>query len=81
MASPGLRTLVTSSCVPSIRKLQSQSAAVWAELVKVFGANLQFDVETDPQSSASQQAVVIALGVLLALSMLGLIIITVIIIR
>lgn len=54
---------------------------MWAELVKVFGANLQFDVETDPQSSASQQAVVIALGVLLALSMLGLIIITVIIIR
>lgn len=56
----------------SIRKLQSQSDAVRAELVKVFGDGLQFDLEMKPQSPASDdQAVVIALGVLLGLSMLG----------
>lgn len=44
-----------------------------AELVKVFGDGLHFDVEMGPQNPASNQAAVIALGVLLALSMLGLI--------
>ncbi|XP_045903065.1 protocadherin Fat 4-like isoform X1 [Micropterus dolomieu] len=54
------------------KKLQSQSDAVRAELVKVFGDGLQFDLEMKPQSPASDdQAVVIALGVLLGLSMLG----------
>ncbi|XP_034400280.1 protocadherin Fat 4 [Cyclopterus lumpus] len=53
-------------------KLQSQSAAVRAELVNVFGEGLQFEVELKPQSPASSQAAVIALGTMLALSMLGL---------
>ncbi|KAM4584790.1 protocadherin Fat 2-like [Odontesthes bonariensis] len=56
------------------KKLQSQSAAVTAELASVFGEELHFDVETRPQSSTSNQAAVIALGVLLALSILGLIV-------
>ncbi|XP_070771479.1 protocadherin Fat 4 [Enoplosus armatus] len=62
-------------------KLQSQSAAVREELVKVFGEGLQFAVEVKPQDPASDQAVVIALGVLLALSMLGLIVSVALIIR
>lgn len=73
-------TILISS-VGSIRKLQSQSAAVTEALVEVFGANLDFNVELKPQSPASDQAVVIALAVLLALSMLGLIVVVVLIIR
>lgn len=53
------------------RKLQSESATVKAELEKVFGAGLEFDVQEDPVE-ASNQAIVIAPGVLLGLSMLGL---------
>ena len=41
------------------------------ELVKVFGESVQFDVQGRPQSSGSNQAVVISLGVLLGLSVLG----------
>ncbi|XP_051241018.1 protein dachsous-like [Dicentrarchus labrax] len=63
------------------KKLQSQSAAVTVELVKVFGEGLHFDVEMKPQSPASNQAVVIALAVLLSLSMLGLIVAVALIIR
>ncbi|XP_034543326.1 cadherin-23-like [Notolabrus celidotus] len=63
------------------KKLQSQSAAVTAALVKVFGEELHFDIEIEPQSPASNQAAVIALGVLLALSMLGLIVAVVFIVR
>ncbi|XP_041642272.1 protocadherin Fat 4 [Cheilinus undulatus] len=55
-------------------KLQSQSDAVKEELVSVFGEDLHFDVEAGSQSSASNQAAVIALGVLFALSTLGLIV-------
>ncbi|XP_029297871.1 cadherin EGF LAG seven-pass G-type receptor 2-like [Cottoperca gobio] len=62
-------------------KLRSQSAAVRAELVKVFGEGLHFDVEIKPQSAASDQAVVIALGVMLVLSMVGLMVTVALIIR
>nr|XP_033478927.1 protocadherin Fat 4 [Epinephelus lanceolatus] len=62
------------------KKLKSKSAAVTAELTEVFGEDLHFDVEM-PQSPAPNQAVVIALGVLLALSMLGLIVSVALIIR
>ncbi|XP_036950739.1 cadherin-23-like isoform X6 [Acanthopagrus latus] len=64
-------------------KLQSQSEAVRAELVKVFGDSLQFEVklEVEPQGPASNQAVVIALGVLLALSMMGLMVAVVFVVR
>ncbi|XP_073327413.1 uncharacterized protein [Pagrus major] len=74
-------TVVSSKEVTS--KLQSQSEAVRAELVKVFGDSLQFELELtpEPQSSASNQAVVIALGVLVALSMLGLIVAVVFVFR
>lgn len=51
-----------------------------AALIKVFGDDLQFDVEVDPQGP-SNQAVVITLAVLMMLSMLGLIIVSVFIIR
>ncbi|XP_072240019.1 cadherin EGF LAG seven-pass G-type receptor 2 [Leuresthes tenuis] len=63
------------------KKLQSQSAAVNAQLALVFGEGFHFDVETRPQSSTSNQAAVIALGVLLALSILGLIVTVTLIIR
>lgn len=63
------------------RKLQSESAAVKAELALVFGEGLHFDIETRPQSSTVNQAAVIALGVLLGLSILGLIVSVVFIIR
>ncbi|TKS68735.1 Protocadherin Fat 4 FAT tumor suppressor -like protein 4 [Collichthys lucidus] len=54
-------------------KVKSQSADVKQALVQVFGDSLDFDIETGrPQDSASNQAVVIALGVLLAVSMVGL---------
>ncbi|XP_071359727.1 protocadherin Fat 4 isoform X2 [Trachinotus anak] len=56
------------------KKLQSQSAAVAAELAKVFGEGLHFDVELNPQGSASNHVVIIAMGVLLALSIVGLIV-------
>ena len=54
-----------------------------AELVKVFGDSLQFEVklEVEPQGPASNQAVVIALGVLLALSMMGLMVAVVFVVR
>ncbi|XP_022623410.1 cadherin-23-like isoform X2 [Seriola dumerili] len=64
-----------------VNKLQSQSAAVSAELVKVFGEGLHFKVELKPQESASNHAVVIALGVLLALSIVGLIVAVTFVIR
>ena len=41
----------------------------------MFGDSVQFKVKVEePQSPASNQAVVIALGVLLALSMMGMIV-------
>ncbi|XP_026158869.1 protocadherin Fat 4 [Mastacembelus armatus] len=63
------------------KKLQSQSDAVRAELIKLFGEELHFNVEAKPESPAPDQAGVIALGVMLALSILGLILTTVFIIR
>ncbi|CAJ1052822.1 cadherin-23-like [Xyrichtys novacula] len=62
-------------------KLQSQSAAVMTELSKLFGEDLHFNIEGEPHSASSNQAAVIALGVLLALSMLGLIVAVVLIFR
>ncbi|XP_030599595.1 uncharacterized protein LOC115790071 [Archocentrus centrarchus] len=65
-----------------IKKLQSQSDAVKAELTQVFEDELDFDVVTvEPQVSTSNQAVVIALGVLLGLSILGLIVAVALFIR
>lgn len=65
----------------SIRRLQSQSDAVRAELAKVFGEEVQFAVEADPRAPTSNQAVVIALGVLLGLSVLALMVTAVLIVR
>ncbi|XP_039469766.1 protocadherin Fat 4 [Oreochromis aureus] len=65
-----------------IKKLQSQSDAVNAELSQLFGEELHFDVEiVDPQGSTSNQAVIIALGILFGLSILGLIIAVAFLIR
>ncbi|XP_033985813.1 uncharacterized protein LOC117481976 [Trematomus bernacchii] len=89
-ASASIRTLISfisedgGKVVPSedvTQKLQSQAAAVRAELVKVFGDGLLFDVEIEPEGPASSQPALIALGVLLALSMLGLIVAVAFIIR
>lgn len=52
-----------------------------AALNQIFEADIDFEIMTDTQSSASNQAVVIALGVLLALSVLGLIAAVTLIIR
>lgn len=62
-------------------KPQSQSAAVRPELLKVFGKDVQFPVEVDPPKLTLDQDLVIALGVLLAWSVLMLIITLVFIIR
>ncbi|KAF3852693.1 hypothetical protein F7725_006048 [Dissostichus mawsoni] len=89
-ASASVRTLISfisedgGKVVPSedvTQKLQSQAAAVRAELVKVFGDGLLFEVEIEPEGPASSQPAIIALGVLLALSMLGLIVAVALIIR
>lgn len=45
-----------------------------AELVKLFGEEVQFATELDPPTASSDRGVVIALGVLLALSGLLLVI-------
>ncbi|XP_067355536.1 protocadherin Fat 4 isoform X2 [Channa argus] len=63
------------------KKLQSQSAAVTEGLIKVFGEETRFDVQIKPQSPTSNQAAVIALGVLLGLSIVGLIVTVTLIIR
>ncbi|XP_030290603.1 cadherin EGF LAG seven-pass G-type receptor 2-like [Sparus aurata] len=55
-------------------KLQSQSEAVREELVKVFGDSVQFEIESEPQGPASNQAVAIAVGVLVPLIIGGLIV-------
>ncbi|XP_061078966.1 protocadherin Fat 4-like [Conger conger] len=56
------------------RKLQSERDAVTAELAKVFGQEVEHALEAGPgEPDSSQQTVVIVLGVLLALSMLGLV--------
>ncbi|CAG5946960.1 unnamed protein product [Menidia menidia] len=62
-------------------KLQSQSAAVMAELALVFGEELHFDIEQRPQSSSSNQVAVIVLGVFLALTVFGLIAAVILIIK
>ncbi|KAM4594440.1 protocadherin Fat 4 [Fundulus diaphanus] len=63
------------------KRLQSESADVKAELALLFGDGLHFDVETGSPSSTSNQALVIALGVLLALSLVGLIVAVVFVVR
>ncbi|KAJ4921882.1 hypothetical protein JOQ06_022025 [Pogonophryne albipinna] len=89
-ARASVRTLISfisedgGKVVPSedvTQKLQSEAAAVRAELVKVFGEGLHFEVEIEPEGPASSQPAIIALGVLLALSMLGLIVAVALIIR
>ncbi|XP_067441680.1 protocadherin Fat 4 [Thunnus thynnus] len=55
-------------------KLQSESAVLMAELVKVFGEGVQFDVLGRPQDTGSDQTVVIALGVVFGLGIPGLIV-------
>lgn len=72
--SVSLMFTVLTSFVWSIRKLQSQSDTVKEELIKLFGDGLNFDIEVKPQTQSSNQATVIALGVLLGLSLVGLII-------
>ncbi|XP_052462720.1 protocadherin Fat 1-like isoform X1 [Carassius gibelio] len=59
-------------------KLQSNQNTLKAELEKVFGSDLEFKVEdgSGNNSEDSSQVAVIALGVLLAVSIVGLIIVT-----
>ncbi|XP_037327747.2 protocadherin Fat 4 [Pungitius pungitius] len=86
-ARVGFLSFDRGEVVPSeevTEKLRSQSAAVRAELVKVFGEGLHFEVEVEVPKSpspASSQAVVIALSVMLALSMLGMIVAVALIVR
>ncbi|KAG7235236.1 hypothetical protein INR49_003079 [Caranx melampygus] len=86
----GVRTLVSFistdgdkvvSSEEVTKKLQSQSAAVTAELVKLFGEGLHFDVELRPQDPTSNHAAIIALAVLLALSIVGLIVAVVFVVK
>ncbi|XP_017289255.1 cadherin-23 [Kryptolebias marmoratus] len=63
------------------KKLQSESETVKEELLRIFGEELHFDIVIQPQSSTSDQAAVIALGVLCGLSILGLIVSVVVIVR
>ncbi|XP_015236422.1 PREDICTED: protocadherin-1-like [Cyprinodon variegatus] len=63
------------------KKLQSESDELKAELDLLFGEKPDFDVVTDSTTPASNMAVVIALGVLLGLSLVGLIIATVFAVR
>lgn len=63
------------NCVVSHRKLQSNHDSLKVELEKVFGSDLELKVEdgSGNNSEDSSDAVVIALGVLLAISIVGLI--------
>lgn len=63
------------NCVDSHRKLQSNHNTLKVELEKVFGSDLEFKVEDGSGniSEDSSEAVVIALSVLLAISIVGLI--------
>ncbi|MEQ2162972.1 hypothetical protein GOODEAATRI_025403, partial [Goodea atripinnis] len=56
------------------KKLQSASNDVKAELVLLFGDGVNFNVETGSPSSTSDQVAVIVLGILLAVTVLGLIV-------
>ncbi|XP_011481165.1 protocadherin Fat 4 isoform X2 [Oryzias latipes] len=62
------------------RKLRSESAAVTAKLSSVFNTDVQFDLESTSQSEPADMSVVIALGVLLGVSVVGLIATTVVLI-
>uniref|UniRef100_A0A4W5QPM1 Cadherin domain-containing protein n=1 Tax=Hucho hucho TaxID=62062 RepID=A0A4W5QPM1_9TELE len=55
-------------------KLQSEGSTVKAELEKVFGAGLEHVVEEESADTASDQVIVIVLGVLFSLSLLGLVV-------
>lgn len=68
-------------CVWAIRKLQSQSAALRAELLRLFGEEVQFEMEAEPLAPPPDQGMVIALGVLLALSLLALIVTVALVVR
>ncbi|MED6268821.1 hypothetical protein CHARACLAT_026446, partial [Characodon lateralis] len=63
------------------KKLQSASNDVKAELVLLFGDGVNFNVETGYPSSTSDQVVVIVLGILLAVTVLGLIVAVVFVVR
>lgn len=73
--------LTSLSSHDPIRKLHSQSDAVRAELAKVFGEEVQVAVEVDPQAPAPDQTAVIVLGVLLGLSLLGLLVTVVLLLQ
>lgn len=75
----GLQTEVLS-LVWFLRKLRSESAAVTAKLSSVFNTDVQFDLESTSQSEPADMSVVIALGVLLGVSVVGLIATTVVLI-
>ncbi|KAF4118311.1 hypothetical protein G5714_000362 [Onychostoma macrolepis] len=66
------------NCVDSHRKLQSNHNALKDELENVFGTELEFKVEDGSGNSSedSSEAVVIALSVLLAISIVGIIAMT-----
>lgn len=64
-----------------LRKLKTQLELVKAELAKLFGGDVEFGVGTDPESTPNSQAMVIAMAVLLALSLVMLIAAVVIIVR
>ncbi|KAK6300316.1 hypothetical protein J4Q44_G00284140 [Coregonus suidteri] len=55
-------------------KLQSEASTVKAALEKVFGAGLEHVVEEESADPASDQVIVIVLGVLFGLSLLGLVV-------
>ena len=54
--------------------MQSQSEAVTEELVSVFGDGVNFQVEPEPQGPTSNQAMVIAVGVVFGVVVPGLIV-------
>ncbi|MEQ2278203.1 hypothetical protein XENORESO_014101 [Xenotaenia resolanae] len=63
------------------KKLQSASNDVKAELVLLFGDGVNFNVETGSPSSTSDQVAVIVLGILLGVTVLGLIVAVVFVVR
>lgn len=58
----------------SVRKLRSHADAVRAELIRLFGDGTDFELELEVEAAASDQVVVVVLGVLLGLSLLGLLV-------
>lgn len=77
-----MKSFIYTNCFHCfIRKLKRQSELVEAELAKLFEGDVDFSVGADPESTSNSQAVVIAMAVLLALSLVALIAAVVIIVR